>query len=183
MEEIEWAERLKTLFEAEEERGEDGNVLEGHAITKEQRMKMVDWMIEVCHCFRCSERTYHLAVALFDKFMRRAKGKMILYNHNVHVMGIVAMYLASKYEDIIPINSVTFSDKISHNQISQKEILNIEHEFLTNLNFDLEVVTPYDFHIYFFHIIKSKMEPMERVEADVFSKIKELSILIISMAL
>ena len=36
--------------------------IEGHDVTKEYRTKMTDWMIEVCTSFKCSPRTYFLAV-------------------------------------------------------------------------------------------------------------------------
>lgn len=78
---------------------------------------MVDWMIEVCTSFKCYERTWFLAVAIFDKYLNFCKGKRILKNSEVHSIGITSMYLASKYEDIIPINSYTAHEKISHKAI------------------------------------------------------------------
>jgi hypothetical protein len=93
-------------------------VLEGHTITKEYRTKMVDWMIEVTTSFKCSDRTWFLAVAIFDKYLSAMKGKKILKNSDVHSTGIVAMYIASKYEDVIPINSLIASEKISHKAVT-----------------------------------------------------------------
>ena len=45
------------------------NPLEGHEISKEYRTKMLDWMIEVTFSFKCSARTYFLAVTIFDKYL------------------------------------------------------------------------------------------------------------------
>ena len=41
-----------------------------HKISKEYRTKMVDWMVEVTTSFKCTVRTYFLAVALFDEYLR-----------------------------------------------------------------------------------------------------------------
>ena len=107
---------------------------------------MVDWMIEVCSSFKCSERTWFLAVAIFDRYLSIMKGKRVFKNSDVHSIGITSMYLASKYEDIYPINSVIAHEKISHKAISQGDILRQEREFLMTLDFQLDIVTPYDVH-------------------------------------
>jgi Cyclin, N-terminal domain len=44
--------------------------LERHHVTKDYRTKMVDWMVEVCTSFKCSVRTYFLAVRIFDDYLR-----------------------------------------------------------------------------------------------------------------
>jgi hypothetical protein len=46
--------------------------LEGHIITGQARAKMVDWMVEVTAACKCSERTYFLAVSLFDGYLRKS---------------------------------------------------------------------------------------------------------------
>lgn len=45
-------------------------------------------------------------------------------------MGVISIYLASKYEDVYPIHSKIVSDKIAHGALSQKLILDQELEFL-----------------------------------------------------
>jgi hypothetical protein len=111
---------------------------------------MVDWMIEVCSSFKCSERTWFLSVAILDRYLSLMKGKKTFKNSDVHCLGITAMYLASKYEDIYPINSIIAHEKISHKAISQNEILRLEREFLMTLDFELDIVTPYDVHQFVF---------------------------------
>ena len=44
--------------------------LDSHNISKEYRTKMVDWMVEVTTSFKCTIRTYFLAVAIFDTYLR-----------------------------------------------------------------------------------------------------------------
>lgn len=110
--------------------------LDKHNITKEYRTKMTDWMVEVCTSFKCSKRSYFLAVRCFDTYLMcmRKKG-VVLTNKDVHCIGVTAMYLASKYEDIYPLHSKIVSEKIAHKAISAKEILAKEAEFLLLLEF------------------------------------------------
>jgi hypothetical protein len=58
-----------------------------------------------------------------------------LKNSDVHPIGVVSIYLASKYEDVVPINSFIAHDKISHKAIQQQDILNLEAEFLRAFDF------------------------------------------------
>lgn len=109
---------------------------------------MVDWMIEVCTSFSCTDRTWFLSVAFFDKYIYLNKGKKILRNSDVHQIGITSMYLATKYEDVYPFSSFIAYERISHKAVPQKEILKQEGDFLRMLEFDLELVTPFDFHQY-----------------------------------
>jgi hypothetical protein len=108
----------------------------GHEVTKEYRTKMMDWMVEVCTSFKCSNRTYFLATQVFDKYIIRVRqlGKT-LQNKDVHVIGVTSMYLASKYEDIFPLHSKIVSDKIAHKAIPAKDILRKEQEFLWAFDF------------------------------------------------
>ena len=96
------------------------STLHTHNISKEYRTKMVDWMVEVTTSFKCAVRTYFLAVAIFDNFIRAKQGRKVLENSDVHSIGIGAMYLASKYEDIYPLHSKVVSEKISHGAFTQK---------------------------------------------------------------
>lgn len=93
--------------------------LSSHKVSNDYRTKMVDWMVEVCTSFKCSQRTYFLAVALFDNYLRtKAQQGIQLDNGEVHGIGVAAMYMASKYEDIYPLHSRIVSEKISHKAFS-----------------------------------------------------------------
>ena len=96
---------------------------------------MVDWMIEVCTSFKCSKRTWFLAVLIFDKYLILNKNKVVFENSDVHLIGVVCMYLASKYEDIYPLHSKTVHEQIAHKAIPQKQILHMEGEFLKLFGF------------------------------------------------
>ena len=118
---------------------------------------MVDWMVEVTTSFKCTIRTYFLAVAIFDEYLRKLQGTKVLENSNVHSVGVGAMYLASKYEDIYPLHSKVVSEKISHGAFTQKEILAREEEFLCLFQFEMDFVTPYDLHQTYVHLMRKRL--------------------------
>ena len=80
---------------------------------------MCDWMVEVCTSFKCAPRTYFLSVTIMDKYLQYSiHHGLIRGNHDIHLMGIISMYLGSKYEDVYPIHSKVVSEKIAHGAIS-----------------------------------------------------------------
>ena len=123
-----WSEIHKNLVGGDEKA--PVSPLATHNVSKEYRTKMVDWMVEVTTSFKCTTRTYFLAVAIFDNYLRGMQGKKVMENSDVHLVGVGCMYLASKYEDIYPLHSKVVSEKISHGAFSQKQILSREEEFL-----------------------------------------------------
>ena len=56
------------------------------------------------------------------------------------------MYLASKYEDILPLHSKVVSEKIAHKAVLQDKILKQEEEFLRLFDFQIEFVSHYEFY-------------------------------------
>lgn len=79
---------------------------------------MVDWMVEVCTSFKCSNRSYFLAVKIFDEYLTRQQGLRVLENPEVHSIGVASIFLASKFEDVFPLHSRVVSEKISHSAFS-----------------------------------------------------------------
>lgn len=95
------------------------NPLDGHKIQSQLRTKMTDWMVEVCHSFRCAPRTYFLAIAIMDKYFQSSiHNGIVRGNQDVHLVGIVSMYLASKFEDVYSLHSRIVSEKIAHGAFS-----------------------------------------------------------------
>ena len=84
--------------------------------------------------------------------------------------------MASKYEDIYPIHSNVAYEKISHKAVSQKEILNLEREFLMTLDFDFDLVTIYDIYLYMFIVIKDQLNQRSSYQDDILKKVEELTL-------
>lgn len=152
--------------------------IELHDITSEYRTKMTDWMVEVCTSFKCSKRTYFLAVCIFDKYLTKQSSLgRLLTNKDVHCIGVTSMYLASKYEDIYPLHSKIVSEKIAHKAISAKEILRKEVEFLELFDFQVDLVTHWD--IYETVVDKLKLKLNEAA----FKPLKEMALILVKMAM
>ena len=106
-------------------------------------------------------------------------------NSDVHSVGVAAMYLASKYEDIYPLHSRVVSEKISHNAFTQKQILKREEEFLKLFEFQFDFVTSYDIYQTYMALIKQRIIKNKDIDDDggQFKKIEELSLLLIRMTI
>lgn len=75
---------------------------------------MVDWMLEVLTTFKNSDQTFFLAVGLMDRFYKQTEKTQA--SSDLHLTGVVSMFVASKYEDIVPLMMRTVINKIGHNK-------------------------------------------------------------------
>jgi hypothetical protein len=90
---------------------------------------MVDWMVEVLTTFKNSDQTFFLAINLLDRYFKNTE--RVLTGSDLHLSGIVCMFIASKYEDVIPLLMRTIINKIGHNKF---EVPTIELKELDILN-------------------------------------------------
>lgn len=88
------------------------NMLKNHKMDEKIRTKMVDWMIEVLTAYKSDSQTLFIAVTLMDLFLQ--KTNTVLENSNMHLIGVTCIYIASKYEDVIPIRMHSIHTKIAH---------------------------------------------------------------------
>ena len=109
--------------------------LEKHNITEEYRGKMVDWMSEVLHTFKCSDQTFFLAVNIMDRYFKNVT--RVIETSELHLTGIVSMFIASKYEDVVPLLMKTILNKIGHNKFPLEVIQNKELDILKALSFKI----------------------------------------------
>lgn len=78
---------------------------------------MIDWMSEVLNTFKTSDQTYFLSVNIMDRYFKQVNRE--LKSNELHLVGVVSMFIASKYEDVIPLLMKTVVSKIGHNKFSQ----------------------------------------------------------------
>lgn len=108
---------------------------------------MVDWMIEVLCNFNCDDLTFFLAVSMMDRYFDRATE--VLGATDLHLIGVTAMFLASKYEDIFPLKMKTVFEKIGHEKIKIGEIKQKELQILATLSYKIQTPTALDFMKYY----------------------------------
>ncbi|KAM3362892.1 Cyclin-B2-4 [Capsicum chinense] len=109
-------------------------------INERMRSILIDWLIEVHHKFELREETLFLTVNLIDRFLE----KQAVIRKKLQLVGLVAMLLACKYEEIsAPLveDLVLISDKA----YTRKEILEMERVMLNTLQFNMSVPTAYVF--------------------------------------
>lgn len=124
-----------------------------HNLSNQIRTKMVDWMLEIFNSYSSEPKSFFLAVHILDLFI--TKTKKILCDEDIHLIGMCSIYIASKMEDIIPLHLSHIKTKIGHDKFSVKQIQKKEREILLTLDFDLIVVTTYDFiktYLYDFYV-------------------------------
>ena len=89
---------------------------------------MIDWMIEVLTNFGCDEQTFFIAVQIMDRYFKHAG--LSLKITDWHAVGVTAMFIASKYEDIYPLRMKTIDERIAQKKIPIEQIKTLELDIL-----------------------------------------------------
>lgn len=117
--------------------------LDRHEIKGPVRARMVDWMIEVLSNFHCDEQTFFIAIQIMDRYFKYCSASLKV--SELHAIGVTAMFVASKYEDIYPLRMKTIDEKIAQKKIPIEHIKNLELEMLKALQYEIEAPTALDF--------------------------------------
>ena len=116
--------------------------LKKHHIRSSSRTRMVNWMMEIFASYSSEPLSFFLAVEIMDNYLQKTNK---IYNENdIHLIGMVSIYMASKMEDIIPLHMVHIKTKIGHDKFTQEEIIMMERDILTILDWDILLLTTYD---------------------------------------
>lgn len=140
-------------------------------ITPKMRAILMDWLIEVHMKYHLSLETLHLTVNLIDRYL----AKQQVSRKHLQLVGVVAMFIASKYEEISPPELhdwVYITDKAYTNN----DVLVTECTMLSLLAFNIMVPTP----AHFFDLI-SDANGCDAVQRNVVLYLIELGILDIRM--
>jgi len=119
------------------------NCLKKHSITSCMRAKMIDWLLEVAVAYDCQPSVVFLSITYMDRFFKNFYTK--LKAKKLHMTGMVALFLASKYQSVFPLPIKALVEKIAHNKYLPVEFLNFERVFLKVLNFKLNTPTVFTF--------------------------------------
>lgn len=93
---------------------------------------------------------------IFDNYLIAShQYGFVLTNKEVHSIGVISMYLASKFEDVFPLHSKIVSEKIAHNTMTPKQIVAEEQKYFKMFGFSLNFVTSFDFYETFLAKIES----------------------------
>ncbi|KAL5099650.1 hypothetical protein RYX36_003977 [Vicia faba] len=109
-------------------------------INERMRAILIDWLIEVHDKFDLVHETLFLTVNLIDRFLE----KQSMVRKKLQLVGLVAMLLACKYEEVsVPVvgDLILISDRA----YSRKEVLEMEKLMVNTLKFNISVPTAYVF--------------------------------------
>ncbi|KAL6858591.1 A/B/D/E cyclin [Trichoderma novae-zelandiae] len=101
---------------------------------------LIDWLIEVHTRFHLLPETLFLAVNIIDRFL----SEKVVQLDRLQLVGITAMFIASKYEEVLSPHVENFK-KIADDGFSEAEILSAERFILSTLNYDLSYPNPMNF--------------------------------------
>lgn len=104
------------------------------------RSILVDWLIEVHTRFHLLPETLFLAISIIDRFL----SEKVVQLDRVQLVGITAMFIASKYEEVLSPHVGNFKH-VADNGFSEAEILAAERFILQTLEYDLSYPNPMNF--------------------------------------
>ncbi|KAF2747257.1 A/B/D/E cyclin [Sporormia fimetaria CBS 119925] len=111
-----------------------------HDLEWKLRGILIDWLVEVQRKFRLLPETLFLAVNIIDRFL---SAKVVMLD-KLQLVGVTAMYIASKYEEILSPH-VQDLRHFSDDGFTEEEILSAERFILAALNYDLSYPNPMNF--------------------------------------
>jgi len=109
-------------------------------VNEKMRTILVDWLVDVHLKFKLLPETLFLAVEIIDRFL----DKKVVSRQKLQLVGVVAMLLAAKYEEIYPPEVKDFI-YIAANTYTRDDILRMERLMFSTLEFNLTVPTVYVF--------------------------------------
>ncbi|KAL6873705.1 hypothetical protein ACP4OV_013787 [Aristida adscensionis] len=101
-------------------------------VTANMRAILVDWLVEVAEEYKLVSDTLYLTVSYIDRYLS-AKA---LNRRKLQLLGVSAMLIASKYEEISPPNVEDFC-YITDNTYTRQEVVKMESEILNLLKFEM----------------------------------------------
>ena len=114
-------------------------------INEKHRGVVIEWLSYINHYFNQSNETLFLSVNIMDRYISKKRISLNIYQ----LVGISSFLIASKYEDINspPIDKLIY---ISKNIYNHDDIVWMEKEIFSTLNYDIFFVSPFQFFSYFY---------------------------------
>ena len=110
-------------------------------INEKMRAMLVDWLIDVHFKFKLKSDTLFLTIWLVDKYLSLKRVK----RNKLQLIGVTCMLIACKYEEIYSPEVFDFV-YITENSYEKKDIIDLEMEILTLLDFNVTVPTSNSFY-------------------------------------
>ncbi|XP_069794829.1 G2/mitotic-specific cyclin-B1-like isoform X2 [Narcine bancroftii] len=114
--------------------------LEGKEITQNMRAILIDWLVQVQRKFQLLQETLYMTVSIIDRFLQDNP----VTKSKLQLVGVTAMLVASKYEEMYPPEIGDFV-YVTDNTYTTAAIREMERKILQKLNFSLGRPLPLHF--------------------------------------
>lgn len=121
-----------------------------------ERIIYINWIISITYELELLEETLFLAINLADRYYQYLY-KNNIKNYNPKKITLTCLLIASKYEEIYP-PDIHYFLSVTSFPCSKNEIIRLEDELLTALNFDVLICSPGLFLTKFYEIMKNEEE-------------------------
>jgi cyclin A len=101
-------------------------------VTANMRAILVDWLVEVADEYKLVADTLYLAVSYLDRYLSAHP----LRRNRLQLLGVGAMLIAAKYEEISPPHVEDFC-YITDNTYTRQEVVKMESDILKLLEFEM----------------------------------------------
>ncbi|CAN6329615.1 unnamed protein product [Urochloa humidicola] len=101
-------------------------------VTANMRTILVDWLVEVAEEYKLVADTLYLTISYVDRFLSANP----LGRDRLQLLGVAAMLIAAKYEEISPPHAEDFC-YITDNTYTKQELVKMESDILKLLQFEL----------------------------------------------
>jgi len=117
-----------------------GYLSQHYDINQKMREILVDWVVEVHHKFNLRPAVLYTTVQLIDRYL----GMCTVARSKLQLVGITAMLISSKMEEIFPPQVKDFV-YISDRAYTQEEIIEMEQTILNSMKFRVAFPTMFSF--------------------------------------
>lgn len=101
-------------------------------ISEKMRLILLDWLIKVHLKFKLLDETLFLTINIIDRYL----SKQTIGKRYLQLLGITAMFIASKYEEIYPPKMKDFI-LMTNNTYTKKELISLESDILDKIEFNI----------------------------------------------
>jgi len=109
-------------------------------INEKMRAILIDWLVDVHVKFKLVPETLYLTINLIDRFLE----KVPVLRQKLQLVGVTAMLIACKYEEIYPPEVKDFV-YVTDKAYTREEILEMEGQIISTLQFNMTTPSCYRF--------------------------------------
>ena len=102
-------------------------------VTEKMRAYLVDWLAELHYKFKMWPETLYVTIGIIDRFLAATPE---LKKQELQCLGITALHIAGKYEEIYPPELKNLL-RVTDNAVQRDEIIQMEFRILSTLQFSV----------------------------------------------